>query len=104
MAQQCTPRRDLLCDEFESVASVARNYDQTWHLCARSIGVLSRRDSEIINMTDKNFTGASEAADDEMCILVGDDLAPFADGGKERSDSLPLVRRLERSLGRGVVV
>ena len=36
---------------------------------------------EIINMTDKNFTGANEAADDEMCILVGDavggGLAPF---------------------------
>lgn len=27
---------------------------------------------EIINMTDKNFTGANEAQDDEMCILVGD--------------------------------
>jgi hypothetical protein len=36
---------------------------------------------EIINMTDKNFTGANEASDDEMCILVGDavggGLAPF---------------------------
>lgn len=36
---------------------------------------------EIINMTDKNFTGANEAADDEMCILVGDavggGLGPF---------------------------
>jgi hypothetical protein len=27
---------------------------------------------EIINMTDKNFRGANEAQDDEMCILVGD--------------------------------
>jgi hypothetical protein len=27
---------------------------------------------EIINMTDKNFTGKNEAQDDEMCILVGD--------------------------------
>jgi hypothetical protein len=36
---------------------------------------------EIINKTDKNFTGANEAADDEMCILVGDamgaSLQPF---------------------------
>lgn len=36
---------------------------------------------EIVNMTDKNFTGANEAADDEMCILVGDavgaSLQPF---------------------------
>ena len=27
---------------------------------------------EILNMTNKNFTGANEANDDEMCILVGD--------------------------------
>jgi hypothetical protein len=27
---------------------------------------------EIVNNTDKNFYGANEAADDEMCILVGD--------------------------------
>jgi hypothetical protein len=27
---------------------------------------------EIVNMTDKNFFGANEAEDDEMCILVGD--------------------------------
>ncbi|HKU42758.1 MAG TPA: hypothetical protein VJR89_31585, partial [Polyangiales bacterium] len=27
---------------------------------------------EIINTTDKNFRGANEAKDDEMCILVGD--------------------------------
>jgi hypothetical protein len=27
---------------------------------------------EIINMTNKNFTGANEAQDDEMCIMVGD--------------------------------
>ena len=27
---------------------------------------------EILNDTDKNFTGANEANDDEMCILVGD--------------------------------
>jgi hypothetical protein len=27
---------------------------------------------EIINKTNKNFTGANEAQDDEMCILVGD--------------------------------
>jgi hypothetical protein len=27
---------------------------------------------EILNNTDKNFTGANEANDDEMCILVGD--------------------------------
>jgi hypothetical protein len=36
---------------------------------------------EIVNMTDKNFTGQNEAADDEMCILVGDSvgsvLQPF---------------------------
>jgi hypothetical protein len=36
---------------------------------------------EIINTTDKNFTGANEAQDDEMCILVGDSvgasLQPF---------------------------
>lgn len=36
---------------------------------------------EIVNKTDKNFTGANEAADDEMCILVGDSvgasLQPF---------------------------
>jgi hypothetical protein len=107
MGQQCTPRRDLLWDEFESVVSVARNYDQTWRPCARSIGVLSRcyqswelietagqadatdafpctydclrcrshvdpqarhenadDECEIINMTNKNFTGANEAADD----------------------------------------
>ena len=27
---------------------------------------------EIVNNTSKNFTGANEANDDEMCILVGD--------------------------------
>jgi hypothetical protein len=27
---------------------------------------------EIVNNTNKNFRGANEAADDEMCILVGD--------------------------------
>ena len=27
---------------------------------------------EIVNNTRKNFTGANEANDDEMCILVGD--------------------------------
>jgi hypothetical protein len=27
---------------------------------------------EIVNNSDKNFTGANEASDDEMCILVGD--------------------------------
>jgi len=27
---------------------------------------------EILNNTDKNFTGANEANDDEMCIMVGD--------------------------------
>jgi hypothetical protein len=36
---------------------------------------------EIVNMTNKNFTGANEAQDDEMCILVGDSagasLQPF---------------------------
>jgi len=36
---------------------------------------------EIINMTNKNFTGANEAQDDEMCIMVGDSvgasIAPF---------------------------
>jgi hypothetical protein len=27
---------------------------------------------EIVNMTDKNFFGANEADDDEMCIITGD--------------------------------
>jgi hypothetical protein len=36
---------------------------------------------EIVNDTDKNFRGANEANDDEMCILVGDTVGttlPFA--------------------------
>jgi hypothetical protein len=27
---------------------------------------------EIVNMTNKNFMGANEADDDEMCIITGD--------------------------------
>jgi hypothetical protein len=30
---------------------------------------------EIINSTNKNFTGANEAQDDEMCILGGEAVA-----------------------------
>jgi hypothetical protein len=29
---------------------------------------------EIVNNTDKNFYGANEAKDDEMCIMIGDDV------------------------------
>jgi hypothetical protein len=35
---------------------------------------------EIINMTDKNFFGANEAADDEMCILTGDTVGASVSG------------------------
>ena len=36
---------------------------------------------EIINMTDKNFFGANEAADDEMCILTGDTVGASVSAG-----------------------
>lgn len=35
---------------------------------------------EIINKTTKNFTGANEANDDEMCILVGDSVGAKVPG------------------------
>jgi hypothetical protein len=35
---------------------------------------------EIVNNTNKNFTGANEAADDEMCILVGDTVGATISG------------------------
>jgi hypothetical protein len=44
---------------------------------------------EIVNKSDKNFTGANEAADDEMCILVGDSvgasLQPFCTAMQSKS-------------------
>jgi len=36
---------------------------------------------EIVNNTDKNFFGANEAADDEMCILIGDTVGAQVSGG-----------------------
>ena len=36
---------------------------------------------EIVNMTDKNFFGANEAADDEMCILTGDTVGASVSAG-----------------------
>jgi len=57
-------------------------------------------------MTDKNFTGANEAADDEMCILVGDGLAPFCTPMAAKKDQT-LYHWCDASSGhsgRGVVV
>jgi hypothetical protein len=36
---------------------------------------------EIVNDTDKNFFGANEAADDEMCILIGDTVGAQVSAG-----------------------
>jgi len=36
---------------------------------------------EIVNNTDKNFFGANEATDDEMCILVGDTVGATVTAG-----------------------
>jgi hypothetical protein len=36
---------------------------------------------EIVNDTDKNFFGANEASDDEMCILVGDTVGAQVSAG-----------------------
>jgi hypothetical protein len=36
---------------------------------------------EIVNNTDKNFYGANEAGDDEMCILVGDTVGATVTAG-----------------------
>jgi len=80
--------RQLVLEDYESehpsvfeFNSLAKNPapDPVKKVPGSFTGILDIKDGdmidyecEIINMTDKNFTGQNEAQDDEMCILVGD--------------------------------
>jgi len=81
-------KRDLVFDDYDSehpgfMAYNSLAMNPAPNPMAKSLGGLSGIlelkqgdvldfDCEIINNTDKNFFGANEAEDDEMCIMIGD--------------------------------
>lgn len=81
-------QKDLVFDDYDSqnpgdleYNSIAMNpmVDPMHKMLGGTTGILNVKsgdtldfECEIVNNTDKNFYGANEAQDDEMCILTGD--------------------------------
>jgi hypothetical protein len=96
-------KKDLVFEDFDSehpgeleYNSLALNPlpDMTNKTVGGSTGILNVKqgdtfsfECEIVNMTDKNFFGANEAQDDEMCILTGDVVGATVSGGCTASPS-----------------
>jgi hypothetical protein len=90
-------KKDLVFDDYDSehpgeleYNSIAMNpmIDPMHQMLGGTTGILSVKtgdtldfECEIVNNTDKNFFGANEAQDDEMCILTGDVVGATVSGG-----------------------
>ena len=89
-------KRDLVFEDYDSEHPGAISFNSlamnpapnpTAKTTGGASGVLNLRqgetlefECEIVNNTDKNFTGKNEAADDEMCILIGDTVGAQVSG------------------------
>ena len=90
-------KRDLIFDDYNSAEPGSLQYnslttnpapDPTKKLLGGVSGMLQVKagdqidfECEIVNNTNKNFTGANEAEDDEMCIMIGSSVGAQVSGG-----------------------
>jgi hypothetical protein len=89
-------QKDLIFEDYDSQHPSIMEFnslttnpapDPTAKTAGGASGIMNLKDGdtldfecEIINTTNKNFYGANEAADDEMCILTGDSVGATVGG------------------------